>query len=95
MIHLIYRIHTRLTLEEVIAMERKARLAGFEVAVDKTDRGYHLRIETTPEHEAAREQVFALFDQFRTEARRAGVTSPEIMAHWVRRQFKRWSGSRK
>ncbi len=76
-------------------MERKARLAGFEFAVDKTDRGYHLRIETTPEHEAQREQVFALFDQFRAEARRAGITSPELMAHWVRNQVKRWSPPRK
>ena len=70
-------------------MERKARLVGYEVAVDKTDRGYSLRIEKAPEHAEAREQVFALFDQFRTEARRAGVTSPEIMAHWVKRQVKR------
>ncbi len=76
-------------------MERKARLAGVEVAVDKTDRGYQFRIETTPEHDAAREQVFALFDQFRTEARRVGVTSPEIVAHWVRRQVKLWGRPRK
>ncbi|PSR23377.1 MAG: hypothetical protein C7B45_03425 [Sulfobacillus acidophilus] len=75
-------------------MERKARLAGYELAVDKTERGYQLRIEATPEHESAREQVFALFDQFRTEARRSGVTSPEIVAYWVRRQVKRWSSPR-
>lgn len=71
-------------------MERKARLAGIEVAVDKTDHGYQFRIETNPEHDAARDQVFQLFDQFRTEAKSAGVTSPEIVAHWVRRQLKRW-----
>ncbi len=70
-------------------MERKARLGGIEFGLDKTERGYQLRIETTPEHDAAREQVFALFDQLRVEARRSGVTSPEIMAHWLRRQFKR------
>lgn len=75
-------------------MERKARVAGIELAVDKTDRGYQFRVETTPEHDAAREQVFALFDQFRVEARRVGVSSPEIMAHWVRRQFKRWGSPR-
>lgn len=76
-------------------MERKARLAGLELALDKTDRGYQLRIETTPEHDAAREQVFALFDQFRAEARRAGVTNPEIVAHWVRRQVRRLTPPRK
>lgn len=76
-------------------MERKARLAGFEFAVDKTDRGYQLRVETTPEHDVAREQVFALFDQFRAESRRVGVTIPEIMAHWVRHQVKRWTPPRK
>lgn len=76
-------------------MERKARLAGYEVAVDKTERGYQLRVESTPEHDVAREQVFALFDQFRTEARRSGVTSPEILAHWLVHQVKRWTPSQK
>ncbi len=76
-------------------MERKARIAGFEVGLDKTDRGYYLRIESTPEHDAAREQVFQLFDQFRTEARRAGVTSPELLAHWMRKQVKRLGPARK
>ncbi|NMP23086.1 hypothetical protein [Sulfobacillus harzensis] len=76
-------------------MEKKARLAGIEFAVDRTERGYQLRIETTPEHQTQREQVFALFDQFRAEARRAGVTSPELMAHWMRDQVRRWSPTRK
>lgn len=76
-------------------MERKTRFAGLEVGLDKTDRGYSLRIESTPEHDAAREQVFQLFDQFRTEARRSGVTSPELLAHWMKKQVKRWSPTRK
>lgn len=76
-------------------MERKARLAGIEIALDKTERGYQFRIESTPEHDAAREQVFQLFEQFRIEARKAGVSSPEIMAHWVRRQVKRWGTPRR
>ncbi|MCY0899174.1 MAG: hypothetical protein OWU33_09620 [Firmicutes bacterium] len=76
-------------------MERKARLGGFEFALDKTERGYQFRVETTPEHDAAREQVFALFDQFRAEARRHGVTSPEILAHWIRHQMKRRPSARK
>ena len=76
-------------------MERKARLAGFEFGLDKTDRGYYFRIESTPEHDAAREQVFQLFDQFRTEARKAGVTSPELFAHWMKKQVKRWGPPRK
>lgn len=76
-------------------MERKARLAGFEFALDRTDRGYQLRVESTPEHDAAREQVFALFDELRTEARRTGVSSPEILAHWVGHRVKRWTSPRK
>ena len=76
-------------------MEKKARLAGIELAVDKTERGYQMRIETTPEHDAARQQVFAMFDQLRAEARRVGVTSPEIMAHWVKRQVRQWTPTRK
>jgi hypothetical protein len=71
-------------------VERKARVAGLEFALDKTERGYQFRIESNPEHDAAREQVFELFDQLRAEARKAGVTSSEIMAHWMRRQVKRW-----
>lgn len=76
-------------------MERKARLAGIELAVDKTERGYQLRVETTPEHDAAREQVFALFDQFRVEARRVGVSIPEVMVHGVRQQLRRWGSPRR
>lgn len=76
-------------------MERKARLAGLEFALDKTDRGYQLRIETSPEHDAARQQVFELFDQLRIEAHKAGVSSSEIMGHWVRRQMKRWGPPRR
>jgi len=76
-------------------MERKARLAGYEISWDRTDRGYLLQIQSTPEHDEARQQVFALFDQLRTAARASGVTVPEILGHWAKEEWRRLGPRRK
>jgi hypothetical protein len=77
-------------------MERRARLlGGYEIRWDRTDRGYVFEIETPPEHEQARQEVFALFDQLRASAKSSGVSGAEILAHWLRQEWQRWNPVRK
>lgn len=70
-------------------MDRRARLAGIDFSFKKDDEGIHLSIKPNPERQEAQREVFAMFDELRTQARRAGITTPELMAHWAKSRFNR------
>lgn len=76
-------------------MGRKARFAGIEFSAQKTADGFHFDIKSNQSYREAQSEVFQLFDQFREEARKHGVSAPEIMSHWLKKSFSGWSRSKK
>ncbi|MDA8194442.1 MAG: hypothetical protein M0Z53_10650 [Thermaerobacter sp.] len=70
-------------------MEREVRIASYIFALRKTERGVQFEIDKRPADKEARQEVFAIFDQLRQAARQSGVTSPEILAYWVKNQLTR------
>jgi hypothetical protein len=66
------------------AMNARRRLAGLEFHVRRDSEGFSFQVKPDPEYQAQREEVFQLVDQLVVEARRAGVTIPEILAYLAR-----------
>lgn len=77
------------------AVERKVRIGGYQLSLRTSDHSVHLDIEADPNHTKARQEVFAMFDELRQNARRAGVSGREIMVHWVKNQLTRRNFVRK
>jgi hypothetical protein len=65
-------------------MNARRRLAGFEFHVKRDDEGFSFNVKQDPQYQESREEVFRLVDQLVIEARRAGVTVPEILAYLAR-----------
>lgn len=65
-------------------MDSHRRLGGFHFHVKRDGDGFAFEVKPDPEYKAARDDVFRLVDQVVVEARRAGVTVPEILAYLAR-----------
>ena len=62
-------------------MNTRRRFGGFEFHVKNDSDGFSFHVKGDPEYLAQREEVFRLVDDMVREARRAGVTVAEIIAH--------------
>ena len=65
-------------------MNARRRLGGFEFQVKRDDEGFSFNVKSDPSDQEGREEVFRLVDQLVEEARRVGVTVPEILAYLAR-----------
>jgi len=62
-------------------MNARRRFGGFEFHVKNDREGFSFHVKGDPEYLAQRDAVFRLVDEAVREARRAGVTVAEIIAH--------------
>jgi sugar phosphate isomerase/epimerase len=65
-------------------MNTRRRFGGLEFHLKKDGEGFTFHVKGDPEYQAAREDVFRMADELVREARRAGVTVAEILAHLAR-----------
>ena len=65
-------------------MNTRRRVAGFEFQVKRDEEGFSFNVKADPAYQASREEVYRLVDQVVVEARRVGVTVPEILAYLAR-----------
>jgi sugar phosphate isomerase/epimerase len=65
-------------------MNTRRRFGGFEFFVKNDREGFTFQVKGDPEYQQARDEVFRMADELVREARRAGVTLAEILAHLAR-----------
>lgn len=65
-------------------MNARRRFGGFDFHVRRDAEGFTFQVKGDPDYQQAREDVFNLVDDAVREARRAGVTLAEILAHLAR-----------
>lgn len=65
-------------------MNARRRFGRFEFHVKRSEDGFTFEVKGDPEYYQARKDVFRLIDEAVREARRNGVTLPEILAHLAR-----------
>ncbi len=75
-------------------MERKAKLYGWEVHVQRDAQGFTFKVSSDPERQQLRKEVFGLMDQLGQNAREAGVSMAELLLHSARSKVKRLTGRR-
>lgn len=69
-------------------MEHRSRFAGFDIHIKNDAEGFTFQVRSDPEHQEARREVFALYDQLSREARRAGVSGLEILGYAMQRRWR-------
>lgn len=62
----------------------RRRIGGLEFQVRRDDAGFSFHVKGDPEYMAQRADVFRRVDEVVSEARRAGVSVPEILAYLAR-----------
>lgn len=68
-------------------MEHKTRLGGWEFHLEQNSEGIRLQIQTSPEHQEARQEIFQQIDQLRDNARQVGVSGFELMGHYLKSRW--------
>jgi len=66
---------------EVQRMNARRRIGGLEFQVRRDDGGFSFQVKGDPDYQAQRAEVFRRVDDVVSEARRAGVSVPEILAY--------------
>ncbi len=67
--------------QEVLRVNARRRIGGLEFQVRRDDAGFSFHVKGDPEYLAQRANVFRRVDEVVSEARRAGVSVPEILAY--------------
>ncbi len=75
-------------------MERKAKVYGWEVQLQRDAQGFTFKVSSDPERQQLRKDVFGLMDQVSQNAREAGVSLAELFLHSARTKVNRLTGRR-
>jgi hypothetical protein len=65
-------------------MNARRRIGGLEFQVRRDNSGFSFEVKGDPDYMAQRAEVFRRLDEVVSEARRAGVSVPEMMAYLAR-----------